>query len=113
MAYNDRLVALGRRLVQAIALAVGLEATALDAHFVRPTTFLRLLYYPPQPPQSPDDLYGSAPHTDYGFITILAQDEVGGLQVRNTAGEWIDAPYMPGAFDQPIGPRPLLDPVLL
>lgn len=98
MAYNDRLVALGRRLVQAIALAVGLEATALDAHFVRPTTFLRLLYYPPQPPQSPDDLYGSAPHTDYGFITILAQDEVGGLQVRNTAGEWIDAPYMPGAF---------------
>ena len=79
-------------------MAVGGSPTDLDAHFERPTTFLRLLYYPPQPPQSPDDLFGSAPHTDYGFITILAQDEVGGLQVRNTDGEWLDAPYMPGAF---------------
>lgn len=97
-AYNDALVALGRKLVQAIAVALGAAPTTLDPFFAKPTTFLRLLYYPPQPPQSPDDLYGSAPHTDYGFITILVQDEVGGLQVRNTAGEWIDAPYMPGAF---------------
>jgi isopenicillin N synthase-like dioxygenase len=57
-----------------------------------------MLYYPPHPAQSPDDLFGSAPHTDYGFITILLQDDVGGLQVRNLAGEWIDAPYRPGAF---------------
>ena len=97
-AYNDALVGLARKIVQAISVAVGGAPTDLDAHFERPTTFLRLLYYPPQPPQSPDDLFGSAPHTDYGFITILVQDEVGGLQVRNTDGEWLDAPYMPGAF---------------
>jgi len=97
-AYNDALVDLGRKLVQAIAVALGAAPTALAPYFTKPTTFLRLLYYPPQPPQSPDDLYGSAPHTDYGFITILVQDEVGGLQVRNPAGDWIDAPYIPGAF---------------
>ena len=98
MAYNIAMVGLARKIIQAIAVALGGNLTDLDAHFARPTTFLRMLYYPPQPPQSPDDLYGSAPHTDYGFITILVQDEVGGLQVRNVAGEWIDAPSMAGAF---------------
>lgn len=97
-AYNAAMVGLARRLVQAISLALGAGPHALDPYFQRPTTFLRMLYYPSQPPQSPADLYGSAPHTDYGFITILVQDAVGGLQVRNVEGEWIDAPYMPGAF---------------
>ena len=97
-AYNAALIDLGRRLVPAVAVALGAEPTALDANFVRPTTFLRLLYYPPQPPASPEDLFGSNPHTDYGFLTLLAQDDVGGLQVRNRAGDWVDAPYRPGAL---------------
>jgi isopenicillin N synthase-like dioxygenase len=97
-AYVEALSGLARRLVRVVALALGAPVDALDPYFARPTTFLRLLYYPPQAPQSPADLFGSAPHTDYGFITILLQDDVGGLQVRNVAGEWIDAPYRPGAF---------------
>jgi len=97
-AYNDALAGLARRLVRAISVALGGGPYDLDKYFERPTTFLRMLYYPPQPPQSPDDLYGSAPHTDYGFLTILLQDDVGGLHVRNIEGEWIDAPYIPGAF---------------
>ncbi len=97
-AYDAALAGLARKLVRAVALALGSPADCLDPFFVRPTTFLRLLYYPPQAPQSPADLFGSAPHTDYGFITILLQDDVGGLQVRNVAGEWIDAPHRPGAF---------------
>jgi isopenicillin N synthase-like dioxygenase len=97
-AYNEAMIRLARRLVRSISVALGAEPYELDPYFESPTTFLRLLYYPPQPPQSPEDLFGSAPHTDYGFITILGQDDVGGLQVRNTAGEWIDAPFRPGAF---------------
>lgn len=98
MAYNDAMVRLGRQLVRAISVALGGGTHDLDAYFERPTTFLRLLSYPEQPLRSPEDLFGSAPHTDYGFITILIQDDAGGLQVRNVAGEWIDAPYRPGTF---------------
>lgn len=97
-AYNEALVGLARMLVKAVSVALGAAPDELDPFFKRPTTFLRLLYYPPQPPHSPDDLFGSAPHSDYGFITILLQDNVGGLQVQNTAGHWIDAPLLPGAF---------------
>lgn len=97
-AYEAAAAGLARRLVPAIAVALGLEPGALDRHFERPTTFLRLLRYPEQPPSSPDDLYGSSPHTDYGFITLLLQDDAGGLQVRATDGTWLDASPRPGAI---------------
>jgi len=86
------------RLLRPIALALDLPPDALDQHFRRPTTFLRLLHYPPRPMDAPDDAFGSAPHTDYGFITILAQDAVGGLEVRPRGGDWIAAPPLPGSF---------------
>ena len=48
-------------------------------------------------------LFGSAPHTDFGCLTILAQDDVGGLQVQTPAGAWIDAPVIPGSFIVNVG----------
>lgn len=97
-AYANALTALGERLVHAIALGLGTDAERFGRYFERPTTWLRLLHYPPQAASTPDDLYGSAPHCDFGCITILAQDDVGGLQVRTPAGKWIDAPPIPGTF---------------
>ena len=41
---------------------------------------------------------GIHPHTDYGFITILAQDDVGGLEIQRVDGSWIEAPSIPGSF---------------
>ena len=41
---------------------------------------------------------GIYPHTDYGFITILAQDDVGGLEIQRVDGAWIEAPSIPGTF---------------
>ena len=82
----------------AIALALGLPAEALDPYFEKPTTFLRLLHYPPHPVGDEERLYGSAPHTDYGFVTVLLQDQSGGLQVLNDADEWIDAEPRPNCF---------------
>lgn len=102
-AYNDAMIELARRLVEVMAVALGEAKDAFDPYFKNPTTFLRLLYYPKAPSNNPGDEFGSAPHTDYGFITILAQDENGGLQVRNVAGKWIDAPPLAGSFVMNVG----------
>ena len=105
-ASSARVVPVEHQLVSLVALisenvgiaALDLPATALDRYFERPTTFLRLLHYPPQPPDASDEQFGSAPHTDYGIITLVAQDDSGGLQVRPRGGEWIDAPPISGTF---------------
>jgi isopenicillin N synthase-like dioxygenase len=85
-------------LLRPMALALDLPADWLLPHFDRPTTFLRLLHYPPQPPESADDAFGSAPHTDYGFLTVLCQDNAGGLEVRRSDGTWLAAPPIPGTW---------------
>ncbi len=101
-AYHDALTDLGRRLMEVAALSVGADPAGVSPAFERPTTWLRLLYYPPTDPAE-GDLYGSAPHTDFGCLTILAQDHIGGLQVQTPAGVWIDAPKLPGAFVVNVG----------
>ncbi len=98
LAYDTALHGFCLRVVRPIALALDLPPGALAPYFRRPTTFLRLLHYPPQPADAPDDAFGSAPHTDYGCITILAQDNAGGLEVRPRGGDWIPAPPIPGSF---------------
>jgi isopenicillin N synthase-like dioxygenase len=101
-AYDGALSRLARRMTRMIAIALGLAPDGLDESFKRPTTFLRLLHYPPSNPDV-EGQYGSAPHTDYGFITILAQDQNGGLQVRSKEGTWIEATPVKGAFVVNIG----------
>ena len=95
--YVDAMLGLARRFTRLIARALGMAPDALDHFFDQPTTFLRLLHYPPQP-DAADDEFGSAPHTDYGFITILLQDGVGGLEVRRRGGGWLRATPVPGTF---------------
>lgn len=99
--YVEEMSELARRMVGAIAISLDLPADSLDRYFEDPTTFLRLLHYPTQPQE--EGLFGSAPHTDYGFITLLAQDDVGGLEVKNKAGEWVPAPPVPGSFVMNVG----------
>lgn len=97
-AYESALRATADRLVQCVAVGLGLDADVFAPAFARPTTFLRMLHYPPHPPDAPEDLYGSAPHTDYGFLTLVCQDDAGGLEVRRRGGGWIPATPIPGAF---------------
>lgn len=99
--YVQAMTVLGQKLVGAISISLGMPVDSLDRYFDDPTTFLRLLHYPPQPAEK--NLFGSAPHTDYGFITLLAQDDVGGLEVMNKRGDWVAAPPVPGAFVMNVG----------
>ena len=98
IAYETAMRRFCLRLLRPMAIALGLEPDWFLPHFDFPTTFLRLLHYPPQPPDSPDDAFGSAPHTDYGFLTILCQDNAGGLEVRRADGTWLKAPPIPGTW---------------
>jgi len=103
MAYHDALADLALKLLEIAALWIDAAPGELTDNFLPATTWLRLLYYPPTTPSAGDDLYGSAPHTDFGCLTILAQDAIGGLQVQTPSGVWIDAPRIPGTFVVNVG----------
>jgi isopenicillin N synthase-like dioxygenase len=90
---------LGRTLLRGFALALGLGETFFDGVVTKPPSQLRLIHYPPG---TPDDTVGIAAHTDYELFTILLATSPG-LEVVNGAGEWIDAPPLPGAFVVNIG----------
>ena len=96
--YDAALHALAQKLLHPFAVAVGERRDFFDSYFRPATSNLRVIHYPPGAPRRPEDLFGIHPHTDYGFMTILAQDDVGGLQVRRVDGTWIDAVYIPETF---------------
>jgi isopenicillin N synthase-like dioxygenase len=102
LAYFDACAALGLRIHRAFARDLGLPLGFFDDKFDRPMATLRLLRYPAAPNQSDADV-GAGVHTDYGNITLLATDDVGGLQARRRDGRWIDAPPLTGAFVVNIG----------
>ena len=102
LAYYDACAALGARLHRAFACDLGLKPDFFDDKFDRPMATLRLLHYPAPPAGSPPRT-GAGVHTDYGNLTLLATDDVGGLEVRARNGEWIEAPVVPGAFIVNIG----------
>ena len=97
-AYEQAMHAFSLRLLKPLALALGLPRDWFAPYFGQATTFLRLLHYPPHDMTDPEAAFGSAPHTDYGFITILSQDDSGGLEVRRKDGTWLAAPPLPGTW---------------
>ena len=101
--YYRTLFEVGQRVLEGFAIALEAPRTYFRDLYKRPLVRTRLLHYPPQPEGSGEDQFGAAPHTDWGCMTLLWQDQVGGLQVRNRAGQWIDAPYIEGTFVVNIG----------
>jgi isopenicillin N synthase-like dioxygenase len=102
LAYYQACAALGARLHRAFARDLGLKADFFEGKFDRPMATLRFLHYP-APPRGSDPETGAGEHTDYGNLTLLATDDVGGLEVRTRGGEWIAAPVVPNAFIVNIG----------
>lgn len=96
--YFVALLALSRQLMRGLALSLDLEETAFDAVGNDPMPLMRLLHYPPRPVSPLSHQPGCGTHTDWGAITILAQDDRGGLAVQTTEGQWIEATPMPGTL---------------
>lgn len=99
--YFEVVSALGQRLLPGFARALDLPADFFAAYHREPTSTWRVMRYPPTPERLGQ--FGTAPHTDFGTLTLLAQDDQGGLEVRLRSGEWIEAPYVPGSFIVNIG----------
>src|ERR1700743_1727147 len=101
LAYLDALASLGQAVLAGVALSLDLDpgyfATGYTAD---PTILFRIFHYPPSPLRASD--WGVGEHTDYGLITLLAQDDSGGLEVAAPEG-WIDAPPVPGTLVCNIG----------
>ncbi|GIF54253.1 iron/ascorbate oxidoreductase [Asanoa iriomotensis] len=99
--YQAALTALAQDVLRGVARSLDLPADYFAAGYTRvPTVLFRIFHYPPQPPET--DAWGVGEHTDYGLLTLLAQDENGGLSVRTPSG-WVDAPPLPGTFVCNIG----------
>lgn len=103
--------ALGRRILEAISLSLGLERQRLTDFFgPGHSSFLRLNHYPPGDLLSADEAGAATAlgemalqhHSDAGVLTVLAQDDAGGLEVRHRA-EWVAVPPMAGALVINIG----------
>jgi isopenicillin N synthase-like dioxygenase len=96
-AYFEALTALAHRLMGAIAVSLDLTADYFEDKLDPTFAILRGLHYPPSAGSEQSDEIGTGAHTDYGLITILAQDDTGGLQIRTDDG-WIDVPPIADAF---------------
>ncbi len=96
--YLDASHECAKLLLRALAVGVNAPEDTFVRHFKKPISRGSLVYYPPQPPDAGDQQFGVAPHTDYGVITLLHQDMVGGLQVVNKNGDWVTAHPIPGTL---------------
>ncbi len=99
LAYMREQEAIGQRVLRGLALALGLAASYFAEHLThRPTNLFRIFHYP----AGDATRWGVGEHTDYGLLTLLRQDDRGGLEVKAPAG-WIAAPPIAGTLVCNIG----------
>jgi isopenicillin N synthase-like dioxygenase len=101
--YFNRVWRLGCDLHRGFALDLGLAPDFFEDKLDKPIATLRLLHYPPVKAPPSDGQLGAGVHTDYGNVTLLATDAVGGLMVQDRSGRWLNAPVIPNAFVCNIG----------
>ena len=104
--FNDFYVAcngVGFDLMRAFAVAMGLPEMTFRRNIDYPISRGAAVYSPPQPANLDSDQFGVGPHTDYGCLTLVYQDPIGGLEVRSKQGEWLLATPVPGTFVVNVG----------
>jgi len=98
--YMDAVTNVGHLVMKAISLSLQLEEDYFFKKYNQdPLILFRIFHYPPQKSQMQ---WGVGEHTDYGLLTILKQDDTGGLQVKTTTG-WMEAPPIENTFVCNIG----------
>ena len=99
--YIEEVAQTGHLVMKAIALSLNLDADYFYSRYTKdPLILFRIFHYPHH--TTNEELWGVGEHTDYGLLTILKQDAVGGLQVKSR-GRWIEAPPIENTFICNIG----------
>ncbi len=98
MAYFHHAHDVARHLMRGFALGLDLDEDFFLKTCSRPLSRASFVYYPAQPEDMGDQQFGVGPHTDFGVLTVLCQDSVGGLQVQDVNGDWIHAPPIEGTL---------------
>ncbi|MBX7165841.1 MAG: hypothetical protein K1X74_05780 [Pirellulales bacterium] len=104
LTYMDRLTQLGHALMRGLSLSLNLPEDYFDRRYTAdPLILFRIFNYPWVPESAAREAtWGVGEHTDYGLLTILWQDNAGGLQVKSRS-RWIEAPPIAGSFICNIG----------
>ncbi len=103
MAYFEQAHKVAHHLMRGFALGLNLDEGFFLKTCSHPLSRTSFVYYPPQPKEMGQQQFGVGAHTDFGVLTVLCQDDVGGLQVQTTDGDWIEAPPVPGSLIVNVG----------
>jgi len=103
MEYFEHAHRVARDLMQGFAVGLNLERTFFLKSCSAPMSRASFVYYPAQSESAAEDQFGVGPHTDFGVLTVLCQDDTGGLQVEDVNGDWIHAPPIEGTLVVNVG----------
>lgn len=103
MAYFEAAHDVAQNLMRAFALGLDMPEDFFLKGHDRPMSRASMIYYPPQDTQKDSGRFGVGPHTDFGVLTVLCQDDVGGLEVEDLQGNWVAAPPIPGTLIVNVG----------
>jgi isopenicillin N synthase-like dioxygenase len=102
--YYEAMGSCGADLLRCVALSLDLPEDFFASRYRKRLQRTQIIYYPPQPPELGDDQFGVAPHSDFGCITLLWQDQNGGLEVlERSSRSWIPAIPIPDTLVVNVG----------
>jgi len=95
----DLMIKLGKKITQGLAISLDLSKDYFLPFMDKSHSYMRVSHYPPYNNSYKKNIgEGIGSHIDYGFLTILTQDTIGGLQIKNQNDEWLNAPIIPGTL---------------